>query len=332
MIRSWLPLIASLLAPATALAMREVSATLPDFVDQVRTFMPQEGSNGYVVPTDEERNAFAAAARAASVGDVSHAEKALAPLTEFELIHLKAPSGDPATGYLVLAEKLPMRRGWGFFFFADAPTRPSLIVEAPHPHADKDSELAAARTATQLRPASFLLAGAHRYAALNRQSDVAHAPVSIFETVHETVMAADRIALQIHGFSPAGHAGYPELLLSAGVPTSPPEALAMCDRITAGGVQCKVFDGQAYVELGATSNVQGGFSRRTFGDGHFFHFETAESLRLDLTRFDPIIQAMSQQFPPPRGGGCSTAGTAAPFPLLCCWLASRRRRFSRGVK
>src|SRR5437868_1070795 len=82
-----------------------------------------------------------------------------------------------------------------------AAARRSVILEIPHPLADRDSELAGAEAGAALHPAALLFAGAHRYADPRHRSDVAHTPLSVFEAVHEVLLEPGRVAVQMHGFS-----------------------------------------------------------------------------------------------------------------------------------
>jgi hypothetical protein len=302
-------LLVGLLFPATALGARQLSVPLVDYVTEIRIFMPGDGSNGYVVPTSEERAAFTAAATAlVAKGDVARAEQALAPYPWFEILDYRDGTG--GAPYWVIAEKTPLARGWGFYFFARAASRDALIIEAPHPLADRDSELLAARAASELRPAAFLLAGAHRYADGGRASDMTHATYSIFQSMHEVVTTASRVAVQIHGFSSATHPGYPELLLSSGTTVPGPAAEQICTVVTDQGLGCTLFTGTAFAPLGAQTNVQGAFSRQAAGDGHFLHFETADTVRDEAPRGEIIIRALADHWPAPVGShGCAHAAT-----------------------
>lgn len=311
------------LAAGQADAAREASLSLEAYVSQVRTFMPGEGSGTYVVPSVEDRTAFAAAARALARGDIATAELALGPYPDFEVLDFHDDAGPR---YLVIAEKPPLSRGWGFYFFAQSPRRDELVLEAPHPLADRDSELAAARIVSALRPAAFLLAGAHRYADVRRLSDVAHASASIFESVHEVISSRGRIALQIHGFNAADHAGYPELVLSSGTTEPGSDALALCQDLQRRGIDCQPFTGAAYTDLGAQTNVQGGYVLRSFGAGHFLHFETAEIVRDEPARLEALTSALEARW---GSWGCSSSAAPPAFPLgllaAALWLRARRR-------
>jgi MYXO-CTERM domain-containing protein len=316
--------------PRDAAAVRPVAISLPDFMRQVRGFMPAEGSNGYVIPSSEDRQAFQTAATSLKAGDVARAEQALAAYPDFEVLDLTDPSGDR---YLALAEKPPIPRGWGFFLFAQAPARPSLILEMPHPLADRDSELAGASAGAALHPAALLFAGAHRYADPRHLSDVAHTPLSIFETVHEVLLDPGRVVIQVHGFSAASHVGYPELVLSNGTTAPDAGARDLCAAILRGGVGCSLFDGTAYADLGAQQNVQGASTRAALGDGHFLHMETAEPIRDQPDRLQVLIDAIAARWParPGTSGSCTLSPEAdrpgfLPAGVAVVLLLVRRRR------
>jgi uncharacterized protein (TIGR03382 family) len=321
------------LSPRPALAARRVTRPLRDFVAEMRVFMPGEGSGGFVVPTAREQEAFRAAAGALRDGDVARAERALAPFRGlFEVLDFTDGERD-GPRYLAIAE-VPggatglLRRGWGFFFFARDARRDRLVIEAPHPVADQGSELDAAQAVSSLRPAAFLLAGAHRYADPKPVSDVAHTSASVFEAVHEAAVDGGRVALQIHGFSLAAHPGYPELLLSTSTTTPTADSTAICDAVNRGGVLCVPFDGSAYTALGALENVQASYAAGAFGPGHFLHFETADATRSDPARFGVIVGAIRERY---RTSGCSSGGDAgalAPLGLALVAVA-RRTRLSR---
>jgi hypothetical protein len=290
-----------------AAAARRVAVSLAQYFREMRVLLPDEGSNRYVVPTLQDRQALRRVADQLLKGDVAAAEGLLAAYPQFEVLDFDdAPAGG---SYLALVEKAPITRGWGFFFFARAPLRPGLVLEAPHPIADRESEVAAANVATALRPSALLVAGSHRYADPGTLSDMAHAQVSVFEAVHEASMSATRVAVQIHGFSAPGHLGYPDLLLSAGTTAPGPAAQGLCETIARGGLGCTLFDGSAYTDLGATTNVQGVYTRRAFGADHFLHLETAELVRDDPAKMAVIADALAARWATDRpAGGCAAGG------------------------
>lgn len=324
--RRWWPgaLLVAVVAGAPASAARAVTQPLPDFVASVRTFMPGEGSLGYVVPTPEERAAFGAAMRALLAGDVAKAEQAVAGRGNFEVLDFRDGEGGPQ--YWALVEIPPLSRGWGFYFLARAAQRPSVVVEAPHPLADEESELSAARLVQRLRPRAFCLAGAHRYADPARTSDMAHTSLTIFEAVHEALLASTDLTLQVHGFADATHPGYPDLLLSNATAQPDGRGKRICDAVSAAGLACALFDGTAYTDLGATTNVQAAASQRALGAEHFLHFETTERMRKDPASFDTLAAAIVGVIPAAQARCAAAPGV--PLVGLALLVAARRRRRS----
>ncbi len=317
-------------AAGQARAAREVAVPLIDYVKQVRIFMPGEGSNGYVVPTSEERAAFSAAATALLSGDVVRAEAALSPYPDFEVLDYR--DGPGGASYLVIAEKEPLSHGWGFFFFARKPSRPGLLIEAPHPLADRDSELLAARAVTSLHPAAFLLAGAHRYSD-TRSSDMTHTVASAFESVHEVVVTPAHVVLQLHGFSSAAHPGYPDAILSTGTTQPSSQGRQLCDDLVRASLQCALYTGDSYTDLGAQTNVQGAHTRLVAGDGHFLHLETGDSVRDDQGQGDAVIHAIAARWPAQGSQAGCAAGPSQPAHgawlfgvALAAGLATRPKR------
>jgi len=322
-------------APGAASAARPLTQPLIDFVSAVRTFMPREGSLGYVVPTPEERAAFKAAAAALLAGDVAKAEQAIAGRGNFEVLDFR--DGDAGPQYWALAEIPPLTRGWGFYFVARSARRPSVVVEAPHPLADEESELSAARLVQRLRPRAFCLAGAHRYADPARTSDVAHTTTTIFEAVHEALLPTTDLTLQVHGFADATHPGYPDLLLSNATAQPDGRGRAICEAVSGAGLVCTLFDGTAYTDLGATTNVQAAASQRALGANHFLHFETTERMRKDPASFDALAAAIAGAVPEAPKTGCAAAPgptlwALAPLVAGCRRGRSSSRRRTRGRK
>lgn len=304
-------------------APRAVSGSLESFVLEMRVFLPQEGSSGYVVPTTAERQAFAAAITAAIAGDAAKAELALSPYTDFEVLDF---TDEKSGRYLAVVEKPPIHRGWGFIFVARHPSRPGLLVEVPHPLADRDSEVVGARAVSALAPKAFLMAGAHRYALAGRLSDVAHTSGSIFETAHETLAAEGTVTLQFHGFGLAAHPDYPDLVLSNATPTPDEHGLRLCRAVAQAGIDCRPFDGTAFADLGAQTNVQAGFLRRTYQGAPFLHFETGDRVRQDDARIDALVGSLESEWPAAQGCGCGSSSSVGPVAWALLALFNRRRK------
>ena len=68
-------------------------------------------------------------------------------------------------------------------------------------------------------------------------------------------MDEKNVAIQIHGFSAAGHVGYPEMVLSTGTSVPDAQATELCAAIVRGGVGCSLFDGSAYSHMAINRRV-----------------------------------------------------------------------------
>ena len=304
-------------------APRPVTGSLESFVVEMRTFLPQEGSSGYVVPTTAERLAFATAVAAALSGNEAKVELALAPYPDFEVLDF---TDDKSGRYLAIVEKPPLHRGWGFIFVARHPARPELLVEVPHPLADRDSEVVGARAARALSPKAFIMAGAHRFALPGRLSDVAHTSASIFESAHEALAAEGLVVLQFHGFGLSLHPDYPDLILSNATPMPDERGARICGAAVDAGIDCRTFDGSAYTDLGAQTNVQAGFLRRTYQGASFLHFETGDRVRESDARIDGLMGSLTAEWPRhAQGCGCMGADVG-PVAWALLALFNRRNR------
>jgi hypothetical protein len=76
-----------------------------------------------------------------------------------------------------------------------------IIVEAPHPKADMDTEAMAITAFAHADARALLIAGAHR--AAGPGADVAHEDASAFEALHRQLVAgrAGGVVVQFHGFT-----------------------------------------------------------------------------------------------------------------------------------
>src|SRR5206468_7550341 len=101
------------------------------------------------------------------------------------------PVNDSATGnkYYVLMENTTVNRGWGSYLFAAerSPSTTQVIMEAPHPVTDFNSQQIAYTIFTSAYPhvTALLVSGVERTFGSNGQTDMAHRTQSIFETAHE---------------------------------------------------------------------------------------------------------------------------------------------------
>ena len=199
--------------------------------------LPGNGSEGFVRPEDCEggedavRNSFGEIIESLWNGDddgmASEAEN-----LNYDLVLYTDTEGGDAEYYL-LTEQTDDPTGQGIFVLNPGGAR-NLVIEAPHPIYDTDSDLVAAQIFRDTGAKALLIAGTHRCAddeesecsgttdvcgaeGPYRISDPAHFTCNFFQAAHEALSdhSEDPVILQIHGFSQTE--GEPDAILSDGV-------------------------------------------------------------------------------------------------------------------
>ena len=257
--------------------------------------MPLADSDSFVVPKQTEQAAFSEIVSSLGAGDLVYSAE-LAKENDYILVRYLDFSDEKQASYL-LREEMPISRGWGLYAFREEVTN-NIIVEAPHPLSDKQSELIALDIYRALNARALLIAGAHRYANQDDMADVAHAPDSIFQSIHETLVQKTPIfsdvpvVLQIHGFAAKKHPGYPNVVLGFGQKISQPEILlstGLVDALATRGIEAGLCRGDSWQDLCGTKNVQGSGNQNAV----FIHIELDETVRDD---YGLLIAALTQVF------------------------------------
>jgi hypothetical protein len=243
--------------------------------------MPRINTERYRIPSQSDLAAFAALVFDLQDRDLAAADKLVLQF-HYSLTHFE-DLGDGGDTSFLLQEVKPIEKGWGLYAFRLAPIN-NIIVEAPHPLADQTTDHVALDIYRTLKARALLVAGAHRQANRDGSADVAHAPESIFESVHEGLLRQYRttvgqpIVLQVHGFAGRKHAGYPAVVLGIGRRPSATQA-ALANRLISGltsrGVLAAACTDELYEDICGTNNVQAASA----GDGTFIHIELDESIR-----------------------------------------------------
>ena len=259
--------------------------------------MPRSKSEGYIPPTYAEQTDFADLVSIIFTKDLGRAVD-LAAKDRYALSYYVDRGDDYAVSYL-LREQRPIQKGWGLYAFRlDSPS--DIIIEAPHPLYDKRSPSVALDLYRALDARALLIAGAHRNAASDETSDVAHAAESIFQSVHIALsreienQAGDVVVLQIHGFHSNKHEGYPQVVFGLGQKPLPKE-IAIAQRIKEAlskkGITAGICagDGSEYEDLCAKKNVQAAVME----EGAFIHIELDENIRKND---DAFIAALVEVF------------------------------------
>mgnify|MGYP001104887033 CR=1 FL=1 len=188
---------------------------------------------------------------------------------------------DHGTTHYILRERQDGRRGYGIFIF-NSVQRSRVIVEAPHPQTDLYTGSVSIRVYADSNARAFLMATARTDAGPN--ADVSHEPSTFFEAVHEALVSAESIVIQLHGFSLAGHPSYPDVVISSGTTAKTPQIQELGKAFTARGFSVGIFDGHQWSDLSGTQNVQG--RQVSLVGGTFIHIELELVMRTkngDLT-------------------------------------------------
>jgi hypothetical protein len=249
--------------------------------------MPARDSRRYRPPSETERRAMELAFRAMRRGDAT-AAMAAASEVGYEVV----PSTDGPTGrpLLLLRERPEEARGWGLF--VHAPGGAEATVEAPHPVNDAHTESLAVQVFRAAAASNLFVAGAHRHANPFGAADVAHQPVSVFETLHRVAVERPGVVFQPHGFESRGARRSWDAVVSSG--RLPPDDLAetVARRLRRMGLCAVLFDGEACRVLGGTRNVQGSSTHAR--GGRFLHLELAHRVRADVGMAAAVATAVAE--------------------------------------
>jgi hypothetical protein len=259
--------------------------------------MPRAKSEGYLLPTIQEQADFAKLVSTLNTGDLARAVD-LATGNDYTL-HYYVDRGDNYAMSYLLREQGPIQKGWGLYAFRLDSTS-NIIIEAPHPLYDKRTPTVALDVYRALDARALLIAGAQRNANRDKSADVAHAPESIFQSVHLALSqeiqtsSDDVIILQIHGFHSSKHEGYPEVVFGLG--ENPlPKQVTIAQKIKVAlseqGISTGLCMGIAseLEDLCAKTNLQSSVTN----EGAFIHIELDEKIRRND---DAFVNALVQVF------------------------------------
>lgn len=261
------------------------SVSLDTLMSRVLEAAPGRDSRGYRPPGADARRAVLDAVERAASGSVEAADSALAAYRYDAVVAVEAETGD---SLLIVAERIPVERGWGTYVRRLAPGA-RADVHVNHPHYDLDSELVGLRLYRECRCRWLLVAGTHRYANPGGASDMARSESSVFQGLWERVAGTVSVAVSVHGFAAGGHdepIRSADVVLSNGG-TDTGEGLAatgaarsLRDSMRAIGWTAGLAGAdEGYEDLAGTVNPQGQHANRTYGHGRWLHLELARPLR-----------------------------------------------------
>jgi hypothetical protein len=223
------------------------------------------------------------------------AASSLASQIDYQLLSVR----DSSTGnrFYVLLESQSVNRGWGTYFFAAGQgllPSPRVIIEAPHPVTDFNSQNIAYEIFTGSYPHVFgyFLSGVERTFGPKGQTDMAHRSLSIFETATEAFARLGSIVIQIHSFDAGRHPGYPLVVLSSGDGGTNGALESIASNLHSSGISVGIFDGFRYEALSATGNIQGRHVRAI--GGGFVHAEISSTVVFNSTLISTLQSSFSQ--------------------------------------
>ena len=208
------------------------------------------------------------------------------------------PVNDSATGnkYYVLMENTIVNRGWGSYLFTAerSPSTTRVMIEAPHPVTDFNSQQIAYTIYTNAYPhvTALLVSGVERTFGPNGQTDMAHRTQSIFETANEAFTKLGSVVIQIHGFDASHHPAEPLVVLSDGDGGINGALQAIASNLEAANLSVGIFDGFTHEKLGAQGNIQGRYAR-AFGAG-FVHSEISSIVVYNATLIAQYENSLTQ--------------------------------------
>lgn len=227
----------------------------------------------YTPPDDTRRERLARGVGRLLDGDPGDAARILAG-AGFRVTRLT----DAASGRRydeVAARERGAEDRWGRLYVpADGDVRWS--VQVPHPVADRDTEVLAARLLDGTPHGALILAGAHRASGRGDSADVAHRTDSAFHAIVLELQKRDVPGIQLHGFAKASDRPYDAVLSTGAARTASEDAGRLADRMEGRGVRvCRAWS--AACPLEGTTNVQGKAAQRH--GTPFLHVELAPEAR-----------------------------------------------------
>ncbi|MEP6894471.1 MAG: hypothetical protein ABI986_02570 [Chloroflexota bacterium] len=282
---------------ASTKANPNIHADLDALITDLEQSMPRSETEGFVIPSQSDQDIFKKAVSAIKGGTP---DLLLSKLSEYnyEIIKLSDPMDSNAESY-ILREKTPITKGWGMYIFRVQPLQ-NIIVEAPHPLADKNTAEVSLDLYRTLHASVLLIAGAHRNANKDGSADSAHASETIFQAIHQTlfqiqgISSGQEVFIQVHGFAADGHPHYPQVVIGHNWQDDP-EKDKLLNKIAAAlrenHIKVGVCNGKNFTDLCGTENIQAAVTQ----GGIFIHIELNEAIRNDDTN---LIIALKQAFNP----------------------------------
>jgi hypothetical protein len=190
---------------------------------------------------------------------------------------------------VVVAAEVDTDRSWGLFVAEPGAGRPDVLIEVPHPRADRDTEVIGLALFRAVPGSALLIAGAHRRAA-DGVADVAHRSDSLFGAVADELAQRGSFQLQLHGFADDSLRGK-DVVISTGDADVDARSKRLAESLDDAGLDvCRAWRKKC-AELEGRHNVQGiAAARRGLP---FLHLELNHTTRMDPTRRSGVVAALA---------------------------------------
>lgn len=169
-----------------------------------------------------------------------------------------------------------------------------VVVEVPHPRADKATEQIGTAWFSRGRVRALLVAGAHRRAG-HGLADVTHTPGTTFDRVSAALATRGTTIVQLHGFDQGAHHVAADVILSSASTSPTPQVLRIAEELTRRGIRVCVY-GRDSCPLGALTNVQAPVAQRA--GASFIHVEMSAPVRVDPARWGVVVDCLATVLTP----------------------------------
>ncbi len=296
-----------------------------EFIHYEQNLMPDEGSEGYVVPDSLQLKQWKRMMDLFVAESYSEAEDSLSTnFSNYEMVLLTDTSFINREYYLI-REKTPVVYGWGLFA-SDPEYQRDAIIAVPHPLHDSFTPQEGVNLFQYLGARVLTMAGTHRCANADsafsdgtttvcndsdlsekfKVSDMAHYDSSAFQIAHESTkeLSANVYAINVHGHASSS---CEDVYLSNGRSDDPqPSLQSVRDTLIAYGIDAAMTGDGSLCTLSGTTNVQGRYingsgnpadDQPVSNTGYFFHMEQSSIIRRSLGGHKKVIDAFAAVIP-----------------------------------
>ena len=301
------------------------SANLITEITTIRNNLPGSGSEGFVLPSEEDLLNWQKLMFFFIQADTSRVDSLIQAHFSFYQLYVFTDTGFENRMYYLLREKHPVSKGWGTYIINTVHRR-ELAIEMPHPWYDTNTYSEGTDIFRRTGAKFLLMAGTHRCADSTFSncdgttsacggsnlpypvSDMAHFTESVFQITHQEIINSnpETYTISVHGHS---NSSCEDIFLSNGkFDGSWPLLYSLKNSLLAsGGLTVAVAgDGTSVCSLIGSTNVQGRYSNGSTNpcsqeasatNGYFMHIEQTRLVRDNYLQYKKLIDALNAHIP-----------------------------------